>query len=392
MIRGVRRAEYVVPFNRPHRTGDELLLFEQALSGVLTGNGPFTRRASELIAGLVGGGPCLLTPSCTHSLEMAALLLDLLPGDEVIMPSFTFVSTANAFVLRGAVPVFVDIRSDTFNLDETLIEEAVTPRTRAIVAVHYAGVACEMDRLSEVAERHDLVIVEDNAHGLGGRFRGEPLGSLGALAAQSFHATKNVQCGEGGALVVNNRSLLARAEILREKGTDRSQFDRGEIGRYTWVDIGSSYVLSDLLAAVLVTQLEHLGEIESGRRLVWSTYDEELRDWRDSNGVRAQRIPADCEHPAHLYALVMPSAADRDGLIRHLSSRGVVATFHYVPLHSSPGGLRLGRTAASGCDVTSDVAGRLVRLPVFSQMSTEERQLVVDSVLSYRPGRAESGS
>ncbi len=380
----VRAADYVVPFNRPHRTGREPDLFAEALTGVLTGNGPFTRRAADLLAPLVGGAPCLLTPSCTHALEMVALLLDLRPGDEVIMPSFTFVSTANAFVLRGAVPVFVDIRPDTFNLDEALVEAAVTERTRAVVAVHYAGVGCDLDRLRVVADRHGLALVEDNAHGLGGRYRGAALGSFGALATQSFHATKNVQCGEGGALVVNDPALLPRAEVLREKGTDRSRFDRGQVDKYTWVDLGSSYLLSDLLAAVLATQLETFDEIQRGRRAVWSAYDDRLRQWRAEHDVGLQHRPEECEDPAHLYALLMPTSEERDGLIRHLAERGVAATFHYVPLHSSPGGRRYGRESPGGCEVTTDVAGRLVRLPLFSQMSDEELDLVVDSVTSYR--------
>lgn len=385
----MRAADIRVPFNRPHRTGQETALLASALrDGVLTGNGPFTQMAAGLLSPLVGGAPCLLTPSCTHALEMAALLLNLGPGDEVIMPSFTFVSTANAFVLRGAVPVFVDIRPDTFNLDAAQVDTAITQRTRAIVAVHYGGVACEMERLSTIATQHGLFLIEDNAHGLGGRYRGEALGSIGALGAQSFHSTKNVQCGEGGALVVNDRGLLDRAEVLREKGTDRTRFDRGETDRYTWVDIGSSYVLSDMLAAILATQLDEFDVIQAGRRRVWSAYDERLHGWRAEHGVRAQHVPPECDDPAHLYALVMPSAPERDALITHLAARGILAAFHYVPLDSSPGGRRHARVGPGGCDVTADVAARLVRLPLYSQMTDDELEQVLEAVMDYYPSES----
>ena len=377
-------APLLVPFNQPHLTGREQELFGESLAtGLLTGDGPFTQRASKLLSGLVGDAPCLLTPSCTHALEMAALLLDLAPGDEVIVPAFTFVSVANAVAMRGAVPVFVDVRQDTFNLDEHLVEAAITPRTRAVVAVHYGGVACALDELVAICERHGISLIEDNAHGLGGSFRGSPLGSFGRLATQSFHATKNVQCGEGGALVVNDSELLARAEVLREKGTDRSRFHRGEVDKYVWRDLGSSYLLSDLLAAVLYAQLGDFGGIQSARHLIWNSYAGLLSDWRAQHDVEVQHVPATCEHPAHVYALLMPSRQDRDGLIRHLGGHGVAATFHYVPLDSSPGGRRFGVSAAGGCPVAADVAARLVRLPLFSQMTESQLGLVVGAVASY---------
>ena len=382
----IMNAPMLVPFNRPHRTGREEQFFSEALkSGLLTGDGPFTRRASALLAALVGDAPCLLTPSCTHALEMSMLLLELRPGDEVIVPSFTFVSVANAVVARGAVPVFVDVRSDTFNLDHRLVEEAITPRTRAIVAVHYGGVACAVDELLAICDRHDLALIEDNAHGLGGSFRGRPLGSFGRLATQSFHATKNVQCGEGGALVVNDPTLFDRAEVLREKGTDRSRFHRGQVDKYVWRDVGSSYLLSDLLAAVLCAQLGEFEVIQQARRRIWEAYAQRLSSWSEHHHVERQHIPADCRHPAHVFALVMPTARARDALIGHLFNGGVAAAFHYVPLDTSPGGRRYGRAMPGGCPVSQDISERLLRLPLFSQMTEDQLDLVVDAVTGFVP-------
>ena len=376
-----------IPFNRPFLTGQEQHLIGQSLaSGALTGDGPFTARACAMLSDLAGGGDCLLTTSCTHALEMAAMLLRLGPGDEVLMPSFTFVSTANAVVLRGAQPVFVDCRTDTFNIDERLLEAAITPRTRAIMVVHYGGVACAMDEILDIAERHGLAVVEDNAHGLGGSYRGSPLGSFGVLAAQSFHATKNIQCGEGGALVVNERHLLDRAEIIREKGTNRSQFFRGAVDKYRWVDQGSSYLPSDLLAALLCAQLEQFEGIQARRRRVWRRYDDELAAWRKEHGVVAQFVPDECVHPAHLYALLMPEPDDQAGLLRHLDRAGILGTFHYVPLDSAPYGRAHCRTAPGGCPVTEDISSRLVRLPLFAGLTGGEVDRVVEAVTSYRPG------
>lgn len=373
-----------IPFVKAYLAGDELAYVSQSFtSAEVTGDGPFTARASELITKLTGGVASLLTTSCTHALEMTALLLDLAPGDEVIMPSFTFVSTANAYALRGAVPVFVDIRPDTLNLDETQLEAAITERTKAIVVVHYAGVAAAMDELLAVAAKYGLAVIEDNAHGLGGSYRGRPLGSFGLMATQSFHGTKNVHCGEGGALVLNDAELVARAEVIREKGTNRSQFFRGQVDKYRWVDVGSSYLPADPLAAFLTAQLEQFERIQAPRYTIWQRYDEELAVWAASRGVGVPTVPAECEHPAHLYYLLMPSHKDQQGLIAHLRELNITAPFHYVPLHSSPGGERFGRVAPGGCEVTERVSGRLVRLPLFSQLTSDEQTRVIDGVISY---------
>ncbi|GLZ00874.1 dTDP-4-amino-4,6-dideoxygalactose transaminase [Actinoplanes sp. NBRC 103695] len=370
----------LIPFNRISLADRELeYLTTAAASGATSGDGPFTRRATHLLTGITSSPYALLTTSCTHALELSALLLELEPGDEVIMPSFTFVSTANAFVLRGAVPVFVDCRPDTLNLDERAVEAAITPRTKAIVVVHYAGVACAMDPITEIARRHGVPVIEDNAHGLGGSYRGRPLGSLGALATQSFHATKNVQCGEGGALLVNDAGLRERAEILREKGTDRSRFMRGQVDKYTWRDVGSSYLPSDVLAAGLTAQLEAFGEIQRRRHEIWSAYYEACDEF-----VRPT-VPSDTEHAAHLFYVLATSNAERSRLIEHLASAGVQATFHYQPLHDSPAGLRFGRTGPGGCPVTEDVAERLVRLPLYPGLSDREAATVIAAVRSFRP-------
>ena len=371
----------VVPFTTPWLApAEELYTLEALRSGLTSGDGPFTRRATELLEPLVGGGRVLLTTSCTHALEMAALLLELEPGDEVILPSFTFVSTANAFVLQGATPVFVDIRPDTFNIDERLLEGAITPRTKAIVVVHYGGVACAMDEIGEIARRHGISVVEDNAHGLGGSYRGRPLGSLAPLATQSFHATKNVSCGEGGALVLNDASMVDRAEILREKGTNRSQFYRGMVDKYRWMDVGSSYLPSDVLAAMLTAQLESFDAIQIRRRQIWDTYATELAGWATSNGVRLPVVPEGCEHPAHVFPLLAPTFEDRSRFIEALSRHGVVAPFHYVPLHESPVGERVGRTAEGGCPVTTDVSSRLLRLPLFAGLTDSDLDHVLAAV------------
>lgn len=374
----------LIAFAVPFVTPDEATYVTEALiSGRTSGDGPFTARASSLLRPMVGGGDCLLTTSCTHALEMMALLVDIRPGDEVILPSFTFVSTVNAFVLRGAVPVFVDIRPDTFNLDEARIEEAVTPRTKAIVVVHYGGVACDMDAVQRIADRHGVVVLEDNAHGLGGSYRGRPLGSLGVLAAQSFHSTKNVSCGEGGALVVNDAQLFERAEIIREKGTNRSQFFRGMVDKYRWVDVGSSFLPSDILAAALCAQLEHFATIQARRHAIWSAYATELATWMKDHDVRAQHVPLDCEHPAHVFAMVLPGEDDRTRLIAHLRDRGIVAPFHYVPLHSTPVAERVGRVAPSGCATTDDVSARLIRLPLHAGLGDDQVARVLEAVAEF---------
>ncbi|GAA4229498.1 dTDP-4-amino-4,6-dideoxygalactose transaminase [Streptosporangium album] len=377
----------MIPFNRTHISENELdYLTEAVRRGFTCGDGPFTRRAGGLLREMTGVDYVLLTTSCTHALEMSAILLDLKPGDEVIMPSFAFMSTANAFALRGVVPVFVDCRPDTLNLDERLLEAAITDRTRAVVVVHYAGVACEMEAIGKLCERYELALVEDNAHGLGGFYRGRPLGSFGCLATQSFHATKNVQCGEGGALLLNDAGLVARAEVIREKGTDRGQFFRGMVDKYRWVDIGSSYLPSDVLAAQLTAQLESFGTIQIRRHAVWRRYHDELAGWGTVNGVVQPTIPDGCAHPAHLYYLLLPDLANRQALIAHLSKMDVQAAFHYQPLHVAPAGVRYGRAAPGGCPVTEEVADRLVRLPLFADLAEADVDRVVNAVQTYEVG------
>jgi dTDP-4-amino-4,6-dideoxygalactose transaminase len=372
----------VIPFNRPGLLGSGLAYMAEAIAAQrLGGDGPFCRRAERLLEQVLGPRRVLVTTSCTHALEMAALLLDLAPGDEVIVPSFTFVSTVNAFVLRGARPVFADIRPDTLNLDEAGLEALITPRTRAIVPVHYAGVGCEMDAIGAIAQACGAVVIEDNAHGLFGRYRDAPLGSLGALATQSFHETKNLTCGEGGALVVNDARFVERAEILREKGTNRSRFFRGQIDKYTWVDVGSSYVLSDLLGALLVAQLELRETIQARRAQIWQRYAAELADWAARRGVRLPIVPAHCAQAFHLFYLLVP-AAERGAFIDHLKARGVQAVFHYQPLHISPMGRAHGGEPGA-CPVTERVAEELVRLPLYNDLDDDDLGRVIDAVRSF---------
>ena len=375
--------DYLIPFNRPVAVADEFRLMADALNrGTISGDGHYTRRCSELLERTVGVKRALLTTSCTHALEMAALLLDVRPGDEIIVPSFTFVSTANAFVLRGATPVFADVRPDTLNLDERLLPELVTERTRAIVPVHYAGVACEMDDIVAVASASGVAVVEDNAHGLYGRYRGRQLGTFGALATQSFHETKNFTCGEGGALLINEEQYVERAEILREKGTNRSRFYRGLVDKYSWVDIGSSYLPSDLLAAFLWAQLDARDRIQAARRKLWETYDAALRDWARDNGVRTPVVPAHCEQAYHMYYLLLPSLAARQSLMTHLRARGILSVFHYLPLHLSDCGRSFGGHAGQ-CPVTEDVSDRLLRLPFFYALSESDLGQVIDAVRDF---------
>ena len=370
-----------IPFNRPFVTGAEAGLMADAVArGHLSGDGHYTRQASGLLAELTGVPNVLLTTSCTHALEMAALLLDLQPGDEVIMPSFTFVSTANAVALRGAKPVFVDIRADTHNIDEKLIEAAITPQCKAIMVVHYAGVACEMDVILEMAARHGVAVIEDNAHGLGATYRDRPLGSMGALSTLSFHETKNVHCGEGGALLVSEPSYMERAEILREKGTNRSRFFRGQVDKYSWVDIGSSYLPSELLAAFLTAQLEQFAFIQAERMKIWSTYAASLGTWADEQGFCLPNPPAYTKHPAHLFWLLAPDLDCRGRFIQHLAAKSIQAVFHYVPLHTSAMGENFGRIELPVTDYVSD---RLVRLPLYAGLRPDDLGRVVDAVLRF---------
>ncbi|MFL5076255.1 MAG: dTDP-4-amino-4,6-dideoxygalactose transaminase [Microvirga sp.] len=356
-----------IPFNRPTLAGMELDYIRDAIArGQLAGDGAYTERCQAWLRERIGAGAVLLTHSCTAALEMAALLLDIGPGDEVVMPSFTFVSTANAVVLRGGVPVFVDIRPDTLNIDEALVEAAVTPRTRAIMPVHYAGVPAEMDALDAVAKRHGLSVIEDAAQALGSTYRGRNAGALGSLAAFSFHETKNIISGEGGCLAINDPALIERAEIIREKGTNRKRFFRGEVDKYTWVDIGSSFLPGELIASFLYGQLEAADAIRADRRRSWDAYDLAFRSWHN-RGVRTPSVPAHCEDNAHLYYLILPSAEQRAALIAACKADGIMTPFHYVPLHDSPAGRRLGR-ACGELAVTEDLAARLVRLPLFPCM------------------------
>jgi dTDP-4-amino-4,6-dideoxygalactose transaminase len=366
----------MISFNRPHLTGREFDYVKEAVkAGQLAGNGQFTKRCQGWLEQRLGAPRVLLTHSCTAALEMAALLLNLEPGDEVIMPSFTFVSTANAFVLRGAVPVFVDVRPDTLNIDERLIEGAITPRTRAIVVVHYAGVACEMDALMSTAKRHRLPVIEDAAQGLLATYRDRPLGSLGALAAISFHETKNIMCGEGGALVINDPQFAERAEILWEKGTDRSRFSRGQVDKYTWVDVGSSFLPGELTAAFLWAQLEEAEHITERRLRLWQQYYDGLEGMLDQ-GLERPTIPIGCVHNGHLFRVLLAPHLNRRDLIDDLTRREVNAVFHYVPLHSSPAGQRLGR-AATPMTVTDDASARLLRLPLWVGMEPETPRQVL---------------
>jgi dTDP-4-amino-4,6-dideoxygalactose transaminase len=369
----------VIPFNRPHLTGREVAYIEEAAAAAqLAGNGRFTKRCQAWLEERLGAPRALLTHSCTAALEMAALLIDLQPGDEVIMPSFTFVSTANAFVLRGARPVFVDIRPDTLNIDERRVEQAITDRTKAIVVVHYAGVACDMDALIGIAQRHGLVIIEDAAHALLSRYNGRQLGSFGHLSTFSFHETKNVISGEGGALVINDPRFIERAEILWEKGTNRSKFSRGQVDKYTWVDIGSSFLPGEITAAFLWAQLEDAERITAARLAAWNRYLNAAIPLT-ALGVRAPSVPSACEHNAHLFYLLLPSLARQGDVLRDLNARGVNAVFHYVPLHSSPAGLRYGRVAGP-MDITDDYSRRIIRLPLWVDLPEEASQLVIDRV------------
>jgi dTDP-4-amino-4,6-dideoxygalactose transaminase len=371
-----------IPFNRPYMTGKELYYIAEAKFGnILSGDGPFTKRCHDWLEQNVACSKALLTHSCTAALEMAALLLDIQPGDEIIMPSFTFVSTTNAFVLRGGIPVFVDIREDTLNLDETLIEAAITPRTRAIVPVHYAGVACEMSTITAIAKRHKLKIVEDAAQGIMASYKGRPLGSIGDFGAYSFHETKNVISGEGGALLVNTPALAQRAEIIREKGTDRSRFFRGEVDKYTWQEVGSSFLPGEIIAAFLWAQLEEAEQITAERLMLWQRYHDLLAPLEERGVLRRPVVPAECQHNAHMYYVLLPEASDRQAVLDQLKRNQINAVFHYVPLHSSPAGRRYGRPHGD-LAITDSVSERLIRLPLWIGMTPSQQLTVVDVLAS----------
>lgn len=371
-----------IPFNRPYLTGKELsYIAEATANNILAGDGPFTRRCHAWLEQKTGCSKALLTHSCTAALEMAAILADIKSGDEVIMPSYTFVSTANAFVLRGGVPVFVDIRPDTLNIDETLIEAAITPRTKAIVPVHYAGVACEMDTIMAIANRHHLLVIEDAAQGIQANYRGRPLGSIGHLGCYSFHETKNIISGEGGALLINDSALTERAEILREKGTNRSKFFRGQVDKYTWIDLGSSYLPSEINAAFLWAQMEEAESITARRLAIWEQYHAAFEPLERSGRVRRPVIPDSCTHNAHMYYLLLCGLDDRNHFIDAMEAQGVNCVFHYVPLHNSPYGQKVSQVRGE-LSVTLEMADRLVRLPIWVGLEEKQGQ-VVDNIILY---------
>lgn len=375
--------DLLVDFNRPIMVGNENEYMAQAIKEAkFSGDGPFTRKASLLLEQQLGVPKVLLTTSCTHALEMFAFLLDIQPGDEVILPSFTFVSTVNAFVLRGARPVFADVRPDTLNLDESKLESLITPRTKAIIPVHYAGVGCEMDAILDIAGRHKIAVVEDNAHGLFGKYKGKYLGTFGVLAAQSFHETKNFTCGEGGALLINDSKLIERAEIIREKGTNRSRFFRGQVDKYTWVDVGSSYLPADILSAFLLAQLEQREKIQAHRQKIWNIYNTQLREWALAHETHLPYMPPYCDQAYHMFYMLLPTLTLRQGFIKHLRLRGVESVFHYLPLHLSDMGRRFGGKPGD-CPVTETVSERLVRLPFHYALKEEDLDRVVAAVREY---------
>ncbi|HEX5656945.1 MAG TPA: dTDP-4-amino-4,6-dideoxygalactose transaminase [Polyangiales bacterium] len=372
-----------IPFNRASFLGNERRYIEESLTNLhISSDGSFSKRASAILAEELVVPRALLTTSCTDALEMCGLLLDLAPGDEVIMPSFTFVSTANAFALRGAKPVFVDIRGDTYNLDERLLEAAITPRTKAICVVHYAGIACEMDTIMAIAARRGIPVIEDNAHGLFGRYKGRPLGGFGELSTLSFHETKNLSCGEGGALACRDPRFVERAEILHAKGTNRARFLRGQVDKYTWCDVGSSFGMSDLLAAVLFGQLEARNQIMNARQRLYEWYRDALGPTARNHGWQLQHVPEHCESAYHMFSLLMRSQAERDELITYLRANGVLAVFHYVPLHTSDMGKHFGYEPGQ-FPVTEDVSARLVRLPFFNSMSDQDADDVIKAVRAF---------
>jgi dTDP-4-amino-4,6-dideoxygalactose transaminase len=374
----------MIHFNQPYAAPKSFDYMRQAIENAHTcGDGPFTAKCHRFLEERLGVAKALLTTSCTDALEMCAILLDIGPGDEIILPSFTFVSTVNAFVLRGAKPVFCDIRPDTLNLDETLLERLITPATKAIVPVHYAGVGCEMDSIMQLAGAHGITVVEDNAHGLFGEYQGKHLGTFGGLATQSFHETKNFNCGEGGALLINDPRYVERAEVIREKGTNRSRFFRGQFDKYTWVDVGSSYLPSDMLAAYLFAQFEISEQIQATRKRIWNWYRDNLHDWAQRNQVGIPFIPDHCEQAYHMFYMLMPSLEERQALIYHMRELGISSPFHYLPLHLSDMGRRYGGKIGD-CPVSEDVSDRLLRLPFYNDLGPDELTAVVDGVRTFR--------
>ncbi len=364
-----------IPFNRVDVQGNELEYIKEAITNShISGDGKFTRKCNSLLEKELDVNKTLLTTSCTHALEMTAILLDIKPGDEVIVPSFTFVSTVNAFVIHGANPIFIDIRPDTLNMDENLLEGLITKKTKAIIPVHYAGVGCEMDIIMNIANKYDIPVIEDNAHGLFGKYKDIYLGTFGTFATQSFHETKNFSCGEGGALLINDENYIERAEIVREKGTDRSKFFRGQVDKYTWVDIGSSYLPSDILSAFLFAQLEKRENIQEKRKMIWETYYNGLKNWAEENNVRLPYISKHCEQTYHMFYLLFETEEIRNGFLSYIQQKGISAIFHYIPLHSSDMGRQFGKF---DCPVTESVAKRIVRLPFYFGIEN-----VIENVIS----------
>lgn len=373
----------MIRFNKPFIAGSEIKYLQEAIAeGRLAGDGRFTKACSSLLSDKLGGGDVLLTHSCTAALEMAAILSDIQPGDEVIMPSYTFVSTANAFVLRGGVPVFVDIRSDTLNIDEELIRAAITKKTKAIVVVHYAGVPCEMDKIEKIANEFNLILIEDAAQAFGSKYKERMLGTIGDFAAFSFHETKNIIAGEGGALVVNNKKYYQRAEIIREKGTNRSLFFRGEVDKYTWVDLGSSYLPGELISAFLYAQVQNSDEINSRRMRIWQKYFKSLLKLQSNGKLKLPSVPVDCTHNAHLFYLILNSEKDREHLLNLFRKDGIGAVFHYVPLHNSIAGKKYGRIG-SQMNITEQISDRLIRLPLYPDLTDGEINAVCSVIESY---------
>ena len=372
-----------IPFNKSEIIGKEIEYIEESVKGKISGDGQFTYNCSELLEKSLSVNKVLMTTSCTHALEMTSLLLDIKPGDEVIVPSFTFVSTVNAFVLRGAKPVFVDIRADTLNMDEKLLERLITDRTKAIVPVHYAGVGCEMDVIMNISNKYNIPIIEDNAHSLFGKYKGQYLGSFGSFATQSFHETKNFFCGEGGALIINDADFIERAEIIREKGTNRSKFFRGQVDKYSWIDLGSSYLPSDMLSAFLYAQLIERDLIQSNRKKIWDFYNNKLKRWSKENRIRLPVVPEHCEQAYHMFYLLMPSLKARTSFMKNLGEKGISTVFHYLPLHSSEMGYKSGFKKGD-CPITEDVSDRLVRLPFYNTMTDDEMEYIVKTILDIK--------
>jgi len=372
-----------IPFNKPALVGGEIDYIAEAVrSGHISGDGAYSKKCHQFLENALDVPKALLTTNCTHALEMSALILNFQPGDEVIVPSFTFVSTVNAFVLRGAKPVFCDVRPDTLNLDERLLEGLISERTKAIVVVHYAGVGCEMDAIMAIAGRHGIPVVEDNAHGLFGKYKGRWLGTFGVMATQSFHETKNFTCGEGGALLINDPAMIERAEIIREKGTNRSRFFRGMVDKYTWVDLGSSFLPSDALAAYLYAQFEMREVIQARRQHIWEMYHASLMGWAAEHNVRTPIVPADCDQAYHMYYMLLPSLDERTRFIAYLKAQGILSVFHYLPLHLSDMGRQFGGREGD-CPVTEDVSDRLVRLPFYYDLSSAEQERVIDAIHQF---------